>query len=509
MNSVFVTVVVFVPFVAAWVAGRIAGSERTLAFARVFSLIYLAVVAAIALTFLAHPELVVRHTSAAIPGLRARWHLELDGLSAPFLPLAATLAAGVLLAAPRRELDPRSVQSVLVATGCAVGVYCAEDLLLLAVFWIAGLAPGAVALHQAKDAVVRKKLARLYDVFFVFGAIPIVAAAFVVGWARARAGAALPFDLSEPTPLPAASAPTVFVLITWALLTRKAVAPLHSWLPVMIERGPVGLALLSAGTHLAAFLALRVMVPMLPEASRQYLPIVAVIALVSSLYQAIVALSQRDIRRAVGGVITSYLALVLVGIGASGPEGLHGAMLQMLSLGLVSLGLVLTVSWIHARTGTTDLRELRGLAKEFPRIAWVFFLLGLASVGAPGSIAWVAEDLLLHSLLVLHPVIAALLLVVVVLNGVTILRVFFQAFFGQPKGAVATGVGDLRAREWVVAYAVIGAIALLGLAPQSLIELRRSTVDSLVHSLHQGSEQSHHGTGSHAPASSVNAHESL
>lgn len=509
MNSVFVTIVVFAPFIAAAAAGRMGSSDRTLSFARWFSFAYLLLVAAIALTFLAHPELVVRHTSAAIPGLRARWHLELDGLSAPFLPLAATLAAGVLVAAPRRELDPRSVQSVLVATGCAVGVYCAEDLLLLAVFWVAGLAPGAVALHQAKDAVVRKKLARVYDVFFVFGAIPIVAAAFVVGWARARAGAALPFDLSEPTPLPASSATLVFVLISWALLTRKAVAPLHSWLPVMIERGPVGLALLSAGTHLAAFLALRVMVPMLPETSRRFLPVLAVIALVSALYQAVVALSQRDLRRAVGFVITSHLALVLVGIGASGPEGLHGAMLQMLSLGLVSLGLVLTVSWIHARTGTTDLRELRGLAREFPRIAWVFFLLGLASVGAPGSLAWVAEDLLLHSLLVLHPVIAALMMLVVVLNGITILRVFFQAFFGQPRVTVARGVDDLRAREWVVAYAVIAAIALLGVAPQSLIELRRSAIDSLVHSLHPDHEQSRHASGSHSPESAAHPHESL
>jgi NADH-quinone oxidoreductase subunit M len=234
-----------------------------------------------------------------------------------------------------------------------------------------------------------------------------------------------------------------------------------------------------------------------------------VIALVSALYQAILALSQRDLRRAVGLVLTSYLSLVLVGIGASGPEGLHGAMLQMLSLGLVSLGLLLTVSWIHARTGTTDLRFLRGLAKDFPRITWVFFLLGLASVGAPGSIGWVAEDLLLHSLLVLHPVIATLMLVAVVLNGITILRVFFQVFFGQPKGTSATGVDDLRPREWVVAYAVIGAIALLGVAPQALIELRRSTVDSLVHALHQDSEQLHHGAGSHTPAHVDHSHGSL
>lgn len=500
MSSPLVTLIVFAPFVAAWLIGRVRDEERALFAGRAFALAFLALVGAIALVFIAHPDLVVSHTSAPIPGLRARWHLVLDGLSAPFLPLAATIAAGVLLAAPRRELDPRTVRAVLVASGSAIGVYCAEDLLLLAVFWVLGLAPGAVALHTAKDAIVRRKLARLYDVFFVFGAIPIVLAAMVIGYARSRAGAALPFDLSEPTPLPASSATTVFVLISWALLTRKAITPFHSWLPVMIERGPVGLSLLSAGTHLAAFLALRVLVPMLPDLSRQYLPVLAAIALASALYQAVIALSQRDLRRAVAFVVTSHLALVLVGLGASGAEGLHGSMLQMLSYGLVSLGLMLTIAWIEARTGTTDLRELRGLVRDFPRIAWVFFLLGLASVGAPGSVAWVAEDLILHSLLVHHPVIAALMLVVVVLNGITILRVFFQAFFGVPLRAAAAGVTDLRPREWIVAYAIVAAITVLGIAPQSMIELRRATVESLVHTLDQSGVQSHHSTGSSAPA---------
>lgn len=494
MSSAWVSLVVFAPFIAALAIGRVADERRALTVARAFALAYLALVATIAMVFLARPELVVSHVSPAIPGLRARWQLEIDGLSAPFLPLAATLAAGVLLGAPRSELSPRSTQSVLVATGCAVGVYCAEDLLLLSLFWVAGLAPGAVALHQAKDELVRKRLARLYDVFFVFGAIPIVLAALIVGWARAKAGASLPFDLNDPTPLPDSSATLVFVLISWALLTRKAVAPLHSWLPMMIERGPVGLALLSAGTHLAAFLALRVMVPMLPALSRRYFPALAAIALVSALYHSIVALSQRDLRRAVAFVITSYLALVLVGLGSSGPEGLHGSMLQMLSIGLVALGLVLTISWIEARTGTTDLRELRGLVRDFPKLAWVFFLFSLASVGVPGSVAWVADDLLLHSLLFHHPVIAALMRVVVVLNGITVLRVFFQVFFGAPRAQSAAGVGDLLPREQVVAYSVVALIALLGLAPQSLIELRRATVDSLVRSL-APSEQSRPSAG--------------
>jgi NADH-quinone oxidoreductase subunit M len=491
--SALVTLVVAMPFLAALVVRQWKDEGTALTIGRVFALGYLAVVSVIAIVFLRDPALVLRHTSEAIPGLRARWHLELDGLSAPFLPLAAAIAAGVLLAAPRVELGKASVQSVLVATGCAAGVYCAEDLLLLASFWIAGLVPATVALHQSPNATVRRKLARMYDGYFVLGSIPIVLAVLVVGVSRASAGAALPFDLSEPTPIPHAYGPLVFFLISWALLTRKAVAPLHSWLPVMIERGPVGLAVLTAGTHLAAFLALRVLVPLVPEASRQWLPVLSLIALASAVLQALMALGQRDLRRAVGFVITSQLALVLVGLGARGAEGLHGSMLQMLSIGLVSLGQVLAVAWISARTSTTDLRRLGGLAAQFPKIAWVFFLLGLASVGAPGTIAWVAEDLILHALLVRHPFVAAALLAVTVLNGVTILRVFFQAFFGESKMAIDARVSDLRPREWVVGYAVIAAIAALGIAPQALIELRRSTVDGLVRAL--SSEQSLHSAG--------------
>jgi NADH-quinone oxidoreductase subunit M len=483
VNTTFVTLVWALPFLVSLALGFVENEQRALRLARIFVLFYLALTAVIAAVFLATPTLVLRHVSPAIPVLAARWHLELDGLSAPFIPLAAAIAAGVLLAAPARELDRRSTRALLVALGCAIGVYCAEDLLLLALFWVAGLAPGAVALHQAPDPLVRKKLSRLYDAFFVFGAIPIVLVAMVVGFARARAGAALPFDLSERTPVPETNGTLVFVLISWALLSRKAVAPLHAWLPVMIERGPVGLALLSVGTHLAAFLALRVMIPLVPEAARRGLPTLAWIALLSAMWQALVALSQQDLKRAIGYVTTSNLALVVVGLGASSAEGLHGSMLQMLSLGLVSLGQLLTVSWIEARTGTTDLRRLGGLAQQFPRIAWVFLLLGLASVGAPGSVAWVAEDLILHALLVHHPFVAAALLTITVLNGITVLRLFFRAFFGPPSAPASKYLVDLRPREWLVAYSVLAVIVTLGIAPQAMIELRRSTIDGLVHRL--------------------------
>jgi hypothetical protein len=145
------------------------------------------------------------------------------------------------------------------------------------------------------------------------------------------------------------------------------------------------------------------MLPLLPEASAHYFPWVADLALSSALYGGLLGLAQMDLRRMLGFVLTSQMGLVLVGVAEANRDSLHGALLQMLALGLTSTGLVLLTSQLEARAGTTDARELGGAASRFPFLAGAFFVIGIASIGFPGSLMFVSEDLLLHGLLGSHP----------------------------------------------------------------------------------------------------------
>ncbi|MDP3275880.1 MAG: proton-conducting transporter membrane subunit [Deltaproteobacteria bacterium] len=442
-----------------------------------------------------------------MPLLLARWHLEIDRFSAPFMALAAGVTAAVLVGAPRRSLTRRVsptdddlmhvAKTALLTLGSAVGVYCSVDLLILSGFLLVGLLPSATPLTvtPGDDLAELRRVSRIRSRYGLVATLPILLATVVVARSRFELGSPTPFDLSDPRAMHGTASTVVFALLALALLARKAVAPLHSWMPVALIRGPIAVSVLSVSTHLGAFLALRVLPILVPESTGAGLRALAMVALASAMYQAIVALGQRNMARAVAYVINSQLAMVLVGIGTSGLEGLHGSLLQMLSIGLVATGLLLTVAWVEARAGSTDLSKLGGLARDFPRLAWSFLLFGLVAVGAPGTLSWVAEDLLLQSLLSHHPVIAAVLLLTTMLHGITILRVFFQAFFGKPRFDTNSELPDLVRYERTISYLLLITIAGLGLAPQAIIVLQRPAIDAMLHV----TEAIRHEVGTNAP----------
>lgn len=426
----------------------------------------------------------------ALPWIGARWHLGIDELGAPFLPLATLVVLVILVAAPRRELGGATVPALLFAEGTILGVYTSLDLACLALFWVASLVPGAIGLrasltaHGARADDSRPpsgpdRALRAYGAFLVLGTVPLLTAIALLVEARQAAGASSPFDLvGEPVAIDAARQMAPFLLLTLALLVRKAVFPFHSWLPVLTERGPVAITTLLIATHVGAFLAARVMLPLLPDASLRAFPWVADLALASAMYGALLGLAQNDLRRLLGFVLTSQLGLVIVGIAEANRDSLHGALLQMLALGLTSTGLLLVTAQLLARTGTTDVRELGGVAGKLPALSAAFFVLGLATIGFPGSLMFVSEDLLLHGLLGAHPIEATMLLLVTVLNGITLVRAYYQAFLGRPRRALG-GVPDLLPRERAVAVGLVFVIVATGLAPSPLLAVREGVVRRL------------------------------
>jgi NADH-quinone oxidoreductase subunit M len=491
-----VTSLVALPFATAALISKNTGAARARAIATVAMVLELLAGIAATVWLTQHHGAEFSDMSLPAPWLKARWHVELDGLSAPFVPMVAAVGLAVLVGAPRRETDAASVRGMLLTLGCIVGVYSAEDLLLFAGFWIIGFVPSVLALKRHPDADVRGSTARAFSFFAALGSLSLFAATLLVAYARWNAP--LPFDLDERTSLPASYGTVIFALLAIALLARKGVLPFHSWLPVLIERGPIPIAIFAAVPHLSAFALLRVTVPLVPLTADEMLPLLAVFALASAMYLSVVALSQQDIRRTVGYVTSSCAALVLVGICALDPEGIQGGILQTISLGIGTTGLILTTSWLQVRAGTVDLREMGGMVARFPKMAWAFLLLGLCLVGAPGTIGWIAEDLLLHALLVQHPLVATLFLLVNVLNGVTILRVFFLAFLGPTRGEIGPSVTDLQRRESLVAFAVIGAAVAFGLAPQQLLNLRSQPVQEILRT-HYAEYDAAHAARGHTP----------
>ncbi|XXX82650.1 proton-conducting transporter membrane subunit [Sorangium sp. So ce134] len=426
----------------------------------------------------------------AVPLLGLRLRLGLDGYSVALLPLLSFLLLALLAAGPRAALDRPTVAALLATCSAILGVYCAADLALLAVAWVAALLPGerVIARKSAGDPVLR----RIYRVFLVGGTAPLVLAFGAIAATGARRGASQPFDLEElaRVGVPEAWQSPLFALIGVAVLMRMAAVPFHGWLPVLLERGPLGVTVLLAEMQVGACVLVRVVMPLLPEACAADMPVLAGLGLFSALHGSVLALTQTDLRRMIGYLVASQKGLVLMGIAAMNALSLSGALLQSFASSIAITGVAMVVWALEARTGTADMRELGGLVARTPRMAAFFFLLVCAAIGFPGALSFVSEDLLLHGNLHAHPALSILMLGATALNGITMFRAFQRTFLGPlargPRPAVR--VEPLLFRERAVLLSLLGLTVALGVAPSRLLALHEPVVQRVLAGVGHGAE---------------------
>ncbi|WP_437963603.1 proton-conducting transporter membrane subunit [Sorangium sp. So ce260] len=417
----------------------------------------------------------------ALPLVGARLRLGLDGYTIALLPLLGFVLLALVAAGPRAALD-RPTAAALLATGSAIlGVFCALDLAVLAAAWLAALLPveRLVARKGALDPLLR----RTCRIFLLGGTAPLVLAIGAMAVLAARRGAALPFDIEEiaRVGIPEAWQSPLFALVGIAVLMRMAAVPFHGWLPVLLERGPLAVTVLLAEMQVGVCVLLRVGVALLPAGCAEGMPILAVLGLVSALHGAVLALVQTDLRRLLGYLVASQKGLVLLGLASLSRESVSGALLQSVASSIAMTGLAMVIGAIEARTGTADTRALGGLVVRTPRMAAFFFLLACAAIGMPGALSFVSEDLLLHGILHVHPVLSVLALTAAALNGITLFRAFQRVFLG-PLGRDLRGasVEALLFRERAFLLATVALTVVLGVAPARLLALHEPMVEGVL-----------------------------
>jgi NADH-quinone oxidoreductase subunit M len=413
----------------------------------------------------------IQHELPAQPGAL----LESDDLSALFLPLSALIACAVLFASPLRDLTGRALASVLLSLAAAVGAYCAGDLTVFVAAWCLGLYATSLALPAA---VQHARLAKAYKVYAALGTIPLLLALAILY--RAHDSSFHPSSTANNV-LSVRTQHAVFVLLALAAAFRSGLFPLHSWLPALTGRAPVATTAMIFGAQLGPVLVARAMVPLTPLVAQGDMSAFSTWAVASALYAALLGLVQKNLKRTLGFVLTSQSALLLFGVSGTNSESMHGALLGVVALGLTATGLLLVAGSLEVRTGTDDIVSLRGRGRAFPRMTALFFLLAAAAIGLPGTLPFVAEDLLLHGLLHTNVKGAIALLVVTVLNGITLLRVFFDVFQGPTRDPRPERRSDLTPREALVIGGLLLVTFIAGLSPRILLALQDHSVRALSH----------------------------
>ncbi len=427
-----------------------------------------------------------------IPALDIRYHLGVDGLSAPLVLLTALLGMCAAFASCRVEHRVKEYFMWLLVLQTAVtGVFVSLDAVLFFIFWELELLP-MYFLISIWGSGRREYSAMKFLIFTLLGS------AFMLVGILALYFSAGTFNIVELQGIEGARmimpAGAIFAFLFIAFAVKLPVWPVHTWLPDAHTDAPTAVSVMLAGVLLkmGGYGMIRLAVGMFPGRAQEYAWLLAGLAIVSILYGAVVTIRQTDLKRLVAFSSISHMGYVLLGIssvvGAGGvvnAVGLTGAAMQMFTHGTITGLLFLLVGVVYENAHTRHIPDMGGLAARMPIVAVVFLLAGLASLGLPGTSGFVSELLVFLGTFEVWGWITALAVFAIVLTAGYILWMLQRAFFG-PRLPRFDGVKDTGVLEAVPMVALVAAIMVVGVYPAVVSDVFAQGLEPIVTSLQQG-----------------------
>jgi NADH-quinone oxidoreductase subunit M len=410
-----------------------------------------------------------------ISELGIRYSLGVDGLSVFLVALTAVLWFLATLAACFRDWDrPRLFFFQLALAETAVlGVFCAQDLALFVLFFDLTLVP-FYFLIGAWGERNRVYATSKFVIYTLVGSLLMLAGAVALGVLTAgESGGELSFALADlaASPLPEGTQHWIFLLFAAAFLVKMPAFPLHGWMPDAYRATPIPvLVLLSAVlSKLGAYGFLRIVLPIMPDASLHYQELVMVIAVVSIVYGSVLAFSQDQARLVVGYSSVAQLGFITLGIFAFDDLGAQGAVFQMVNHGIVAGALFLIIGVLARRAGGSEsLAEMGGIALRAPVLAALFLVVGFATLAMPGTPNFVGELMILFGALEAKIVFGVVAGLGVALAAVYMIRFYQRAMHNRPGGRVSSR--DLGVGELAVVAPLVLVIVALAVYPQLVLE---------------------------------------
>ncbi|PWF82040.1 oxidoreductase [Kocuria rosea] len=426
-----------------------------------------------------------------IPGVSSSYHVGVDGLSLPLLAMTAVVFLACAVHALRDADRPR-VQAALFLflQGVSLGVFVAADLILFFVFFdlsivgmyfvIAGWGHGGAARSALK--------------FFLYTFLGSLA--LLLGFIGLYVAAAPhTFDIPElVAAAPLAGDPLTGGLVLAAILVGLAVktptVPFHTWLPPAHTDAPATGSAVLAGVLLkmGTYGFVRIAMPILPEAWRAWAWVIVAVGVVSVLYGAFVALAQTDLKRMIAYTSVNHMGYIVLALGAAGllaedaaqarSVAVTGAVVQMVSHGLITAALFLLAGVMQDRAGSYDMGSYGGLAAPAPRYAALFAVGAFASLGLPGFSGFIAEFQIFAGSVAVAPV-TAVALVGILVTAALFLRALQRVFTG-PAAGHTPGFADLQGRELWSAGPLLVLSLLIGVLPRVLLEVIEPASAALV-----------------------------
>jgi NADH-quinone oxidoreductase subunit M len=412
-----------------------------------------------------------------IPSFGINYALGVDGLALVLILMSTILAPVVVLAGWNESQGGRwSVKSfyilILVLETMMIGVFAATDVFLFYVIFEAMLIP-VYFLIGGYGSGERAAAAVKFLIYSLFGGL-LMLASIIALYVMSGAQGGHTFDVAALSQLEKSSTTQNLLFLGFfiAFAIKAPLWPLHTWLPDAADSATPGTSVLLLGVldKVGTFGMIRYCLTLFPEASKTFTPMILVLAVISIVYGAILAIGQRDLKRLIAFTSISHFGFITMGIFAMTSQGYSGAALYMFNHGFSTAALFLVGGWMISRRGSSTIADFGGLQRITPVMAWMFFIAGMSSLALPGLSSFVSEFLVLVGTFTRYPVHAVIATFGIVLAALYILIPVQKALHG-PTTPGNENLKDLNLREKIAIAPVIAIIIALGFYPAPLLNV--------------------------------------
>ena len=425
-----------------------------------------------------------------LPNLGLTWSVGADGMSMPLILLTSFITALAVLAAWPVKFKPKLFFFlILIMDGGQIAVFAVQDMLLFFLSWELELLPVylLLAIWGGKN---RQYAATKFIIYTAGSSIFILLAALAMGFY----GTEVPnFEFSHLANQDFGQNFQIlcYIGLLIAFGVKLPIVPLHTWLPDAHGEATAPVHMLLAGILLkmGGYALLRFNAQLLPIAHAQFSPLLIVLGVVNIIYAALTSFAQRNLKRKIAYSSISHMGFVLIGIGSFSSLGTSGAMLQMVSHGLIGASLFFLVGATYDRTKTLKLDEMGGVGQKMRIMFALWTACSLASLALPGMSGFVSELMVFTGFvtdevytLPFRVIMASLAAIGVILTPIYLLSMLREIFFGKenPKLTEDKNLIDAEPREIYIIACLLLPIIGIGLYPRLVTESYLATINNLV-----------------------------
>ncbi|WP_058089324.1 NADH-quinone oxidoreductase subunit M [Aquabacterium parvum] len=408
------------------------------------------------------------------------YHLGVDGISMWFVPLTAFITVIVVLAG-WEVIEDRPHQyfgAFLILSGLMIGVFAALDGMLFYVFFEATLIPMYIIIG-VWGGPRRVYAAFKFFLYTLLGSLLMLVALIFLYY---KSGGSFSILDWHKLPLGATPQALLFGAFFAAFAVKVPMFPVHTWLPdVHVEAPTGGSAVLAAiMLKLGCYGFLRFMLPIVPDASHEFAPLVITLSLIGVIYIGLVAMVQGDMKKLVAYSSIAHMGFVTLGFFIFNELGVVGGLVQMIAHGFVSGAMFLSIGVLYDRVHSREIASYGGVVNTMPKFAAFALLFSMANCGLPGTAGFVGEWMVILGAVQYDFLIGALAATALIFGAAYTLWMYKRVYFGDVTNEDVRGLSDINAREFLILAVLAAAVLWMGIQPKPFTDVMHVSVTELL-----------------------------